>query len=250
MFLFESSSLVDPSLKSMYRKLTIRFHPDNKKTGDNSLMAEMNAAAEKGDYYFKQFLNKLSEKGIIEKTSKEKDNSASRGEQYTKKGRKDYNGWTDNSEDIFEKYKKKKDFDEKYESAKEKAKEDTKSKEEDFKKRYDKVKEEAEKEKAKPDKEKNKMNELLLVSLIGQFAKRFASSFSDKNVVMEAKIMYEKTKPILVIVVKKNKMLLKKEDKIYKIDNIIEKFVANGIVNYEEIGKYVAAVKIKFVRGI
>lgn len=68
MLILEASALENPKFKSLYRQLTLRFHPDNKKTGDNKLMAELNDAASKGDMVFKMFLDKLADKGILQKT--------------------------------------------------------------------------------------------------------------------------------------------------------------------------------------
>lgn len=69
MLILEASTLVNPKFKSLYRQLTLRFHPDNKKTGDTRLMADLNDAASKGDFSFKVFLDKLADKGILQKTS-------------------------------------------------------------------------------------------------------------------------------------------------------------------------------------
>jgi len=68
MIIKEASNLQNPKYKSLYRQLSLKLHPDNKKTGSVKLMAELNNSAEKGDYYFKAFLQKLEEKGIVEKS--------------------------------------------------------------------------------------------------------------------------------------------------------------------------------------
>jgi len=54
--LLEIANLQDKELKKEYRKLVLKYHPDNKVTGDNEKMAEISNAAEKGDEVFKNYL--------------------------------------------------------------------------------------------------------------------------------------------------------------------------------------------------
>ena len=49
MILQEASTLENPKFKSLYRQLTLRYHPDNKKTGDLEMVKKLNAAAAEGD---------------------------------------------------------------------------------------------------------------------------------------------------------------------------------------------------------
>jgi polyhydroxyalkanoate synthesis regulator phasin len=69
MLIKEMSSLQNKELKQEYRKLILKYHPDNKISGDEEMIKKINAAAEEGDESFKEFLNSLENKKEERKAS-------------------------------------------------------------------------------------------------------------------------------------------------------------------------------------
>lgn len=67
MILQEASTLENPKFKSLYRQLTLRYHPDNKKTGDLEMVKKLNAAAAEGDRSFGELLKQLEKKGVLQR---------------------------------------------------------------------------------------------------------------------------------------------------------------------------------------
>lgn len=69
MLIKEMSSLQNKELKQEYRKLILKYHPDNKISGNEEMIKKINAAAEEGDESFKEFLNSLENKKEERKAS-------------------------------------------------------------------------------------------------------------------------------------------------------------------------------------